>query len=331
HVARQSKESKRARDSLWYHDKALLMQAKEKGDVLDVEAEAFLADVECTAPCDQPLALTTTNLDDLFFSDVSYPLAQEMQQEEHLNSEFDWVLDDNMFTYDEYQNDFGVETVPTVVSADEADKQSMIAILQHLHTEIAGYVKVNDEHKLVNATLTAELERCKIEMQAFERNKFVPQKELSREQVYWLPAAKIASQSSTPAKPVAPFVHTRPVKSNVHKKVWKIKECITAFEKIIKERTAPPPSILSKVKEFERIFDKLDAEYEWILLEKKNMQIEKKNLLITNECLIANSIANDICSIVLAYDLVVPPSSDSSHCMLEELRTTYDRGTLQSP
>nr|GEW22534.1 hypothetical protein [Tanacetum cinerariifolium] len=165
----------------------------------------------------------------------------------------------------------------------------------------------------------------------------------------------------TPAKPVAPFVHNRPVKSDVHKKVWKIKECITAFEKIIKERTAPPPSILSshrlwhhtkecfdeqitpffnnikqlfqtlntnifqKVKEFERIFDELYAEYEWILLEKKNMQIEKKNLLITNECLIANSIANDICSIALAYDLVVPPSSDSSHCMLEELRTTCDR------
>nr|GEW09202.1 hypothetical protein [Tanacetum cinerariifolium] len=35
-------------------------------------------------------------------------------------------------------------------------------------------------------------------------DQFVPQKELSREQVYWLPAAEIASRSSTPAKPVAP-------------------------------------------------------------------------------------------------------------------------------
>ncbi|GJS12562.1 hypothetical protein Tco_0407034 [Tanacetum coccineum] len=41
---------------------ALLMEAKEKGDVLDAEAEAFLADVECTAPYDQPQALTTTNI-----------------------------------------------------------------------------------------------------------------------------------------------------------------------------------------------------------------------------------------------------------------------------
>nr|GFB29887.1 hypothetical protein [Tanacetum cinerariifolium] len=165
----------------WYHDKALLMQAKEKGAVLDVEAEALFADVKCTAPYDQPLALTTTNLfeanhEDAYDSDVDEgPHASaafmEMQQEEHLNSEVDSVLDDNMITYDEYQNDSGVEAVPTVVSADKADKQSMMVVLQRMHSEIAGYFKVNDEHKLVNATLTAELERCKIEMQALKCNK----------------------------------------------------------------------------------------------------------------------------------------------------------------
>nr|GEV34844.1 integrase, catalytic region, zinc finger, CCHC-type, peptidase aspartic, catalytic [Tanacetum cinerariifolium] len=109
--------------------------------------------------------------DDLFFSDVSYPLSQEMQQEEHLNSEVDSMLDDNIITCDEYQNDSGVEAVPTVVSAEEADKQSMIAVLQRMYTEIASYVRVNGEHKLVNATLTSELEWCMIEMQALERNK----------------------------------------------------------------------------------------------------------------------------------------------------------------
>nr|GFC31814.1 hypothetical protein [Tanacetum cinerariifolium] len=181
HIARQCKEPKHARDSQWYHDKALLMQAKEKRAVLDAEAEAFLADVESfmanlssTGGTNDSISSHINEVqisNDSFFSDVSYPLAQEMQQEEHLNSEVDSVLDDNMITYDEYQNDSGVEAVPTVVSADEADKQSMIAVLQYMHTEIAGYVRVNDEHKLVNATLTAELEWCKIEMQALKSNK----------------------------------------------------------------------------------------------------------------------------------------------------------------
>nr|GEV94640.1 hypothetical protein [Tanacetum cinerariifolium] len=141
----------------WYLDKALLMQAKDKGVVLDVEAEAFLADVECTAPYDQPLVLTTTNLfeakhEDAYDSDVD--------EGPHASAAFMANL-----------SSIGVEAIPTVVSADEADKQSMIAVLQRMHTKIAGYVRVNDEHKLVNATLTAELERCKIEMQALERNK----------------------------------------------------------------------------------------------------------------------------------------------------------------
>ncbi|GJW43614.1 hypothetical protein Tco_0072413 [Tanacetum coccineum] len=51
------------------------LPAQEKGDLLDAEAEAFLADVECTAPYDQPQALTTTNMfqanhEDAYDSDV---------------------------------------------------------------------------------------------------------------------------------------------------------------------------------------------------------------------------------------------------------------------
>ncbi|GJR92735.1 hypothetical protein Tco_0264909 [Tanacetum coccineum] len=46
--------------NVWFKDKALLMEAKERGAILDAEAEAFLVDVECTAPYAEPLAITTT-------------------------------------------------------------------------------------------------------------------------------------------------------------------------------------------------------------------------------------------------------------------------------
>nr|GFD17586.1 hypothetical protein [Tanacetum cinerariifolium] len=73
--ARQCKEPKRARNSQWYADKALLLNAQEKGEVLDVKAEAFLVDVECTAPYEGQLAMTTTNMfqanyEDAYDSDV---------------------------------------------------------------------------------------------------------------------------------------------------------------------------------------------------------------------------------------------------------------------
>nr|GFD52546.1 hypothetical protein [Tanacetum cinerariifolium] len=62
YVARQCKEPKHPKDSLWHQDKAMLLQAKENGAVLDAETKPFLADVECTVPLTEPLALTTTNM-----------------------------------------------------------------------------------------------------------------------------------------------------------------------------------------------------------------------------------------------------------------------------
>nr|GFB38560.1 hypothetical protein [Tanacetum cinerariifolium] len=68
---------------------------------------------------------------------------------------------------------------------------------------------------------------------------FVPQKELSREQVYWLPTEELATQKSNPPKPVTPFFHTRPTPSKLRTQLLKIKDCFPAFETIIKRRTTP--------------------------------------------------------------------------------------------
>ncbi|GKD43834.1 hypothetical protein Tco_1268479 [Tanacetum coccineum] len=57
-------------------DKALLIETKEKGDILDAEAKAFLADVECTSPFVEPLAITTTT-------------AFEVSHEDAYDSDFD--------------------------------------------------------------------------------------------------------------------------------------------------------------------------------------------------------------------------------------------------
>ncbi|GJW16368.1 hypothetical protein Tco_0020501 [Tanacetum coccineum] len=50
--------------------------------------------------------------------------------------------------------------------------------------------------------------------------------------------------------------------------------------------------------------------------------MEKKNLLIRNDCLITECLEKDICSIVLTSDSVVPPSSN---CLCEDLRSACDR------
>ncbi|GJV39577.1 hypothetical protein Tco_1418017 [Tanacetum coccineum] len=186
---------------------------------------------------------------------------------------------------------------------------------------------------------------------------FVPQKELSQEQAYWLSANEIASNASNPATPVTPFVHNRPPPSQVLFHFQQVNAVFHQFEGIINERTTQKPlyvsewcfdyakqfveqqlvpfydhfkkhiesaneTIFKEVKEYEQIFDDLDAEYERCVLDNKNLTIEKKNLLIKNDCLIAECLEKDICSIVLTSDIVVPPSSN---CLCEDLRSACDR------
>ncbi|GKA22530.1 retrovirus-related pol polyprotein from transposon TNT 1-94 [Tanacetum coccineum] len=537
HVARQCKEPKRKMDSQYFKDKALLMEAKEKGDVLDAEAEAFLADVECTAPYDQPQALTTTNMfqanhedaydsdvdegpnaavafmanlsstsatnnpvnevhsnDNQIFDNVDYQLSQEMHQEEHLDSDAETEIDDNTIPYHQYLLDTEAQNVPTEVSADTSDKVSMIAILTDLQTQLDGHAKVNQEKCLEIETLKNELLQCKQEIcrldthkvkldlenkvrqeQALviQRNKrnaelvqendllkstlsgkeksiaflqsekekilsekkdladsyldeivclknankvardmlqrfnmptqtipmlskkpkaatadlhkdllgtrnpglgyiakraqpvlydadtllhpthhpvsiwdsedvlvhqvvsmkkmsekpghvrpangfydklnammFVPQKELSGDQVYWLSAKEIASQASKPTTPATPFVHKSRPPSQVLASLQKVNAVFHQFEGIINERTTQKPLYVSEwcfdyakqfveqqlvpfydhfkkhiqaandtffkeVKEFEQIFDELEAEYEQCVLDNKNLTIEK--------------------------------------------------------
>nr|GEW08907.1 hypothetical protein [Tanacetum cinerariifolium] len=260
HVSRQCKEKKRVKDSQYFKDKMLLMEAKEKGAVLDAEAKAFLADVECTTPYDQPLAITTINNfevshEDVYNSDVdegphataafmanlsstsgtngattshvnevhtdnnqifvnvNHLLAHEMHQEEHLDSDVESDIDENTIPYHQYQLDSEVQDVPTEVSSVSPGEISMITILDDLRNQLDGHLKVNHEQSMVNYSLRAELARWTIKPINYAKlnalySHFVPQKELSREQVYWLPAEELATQKSNPPKPMTPFVYT---------------------------------------------------------------------------------------------------------------------------
>ncbi|GKA25900.1 hypothetical protein Tco_0712009 [Tanacetum coccineum] len=155
---------------------------------------------------------------------------------------------------------------------------------------------------------------------------FVPQKELSGDQAYWLSANEIASQASKSATPGTPFVRKSRPPSQVLASLRKVNAVFPQLEGIIKERTTQKPDYVSDwcfdyAKQF--IFDELEAEYEQCVLDNKNLTIEKKNLLIINECLIAEYLEKDICLIVLTPILCAVPSF--SNCFCEDLRSACDR------
>nr|GFB97580.1 hypothetical protein [Tanacetum cinerariifolium] len=153
----------------------------------------------------------------------------------------------------------------------------------------------------------------------YSEHMFVPQKELSREQVYWQSPADV-SPSTTPVKP---FVKTRPASSQVREKLECIKKTFPGFEKLVKDNSVVRPlhvteaiferikmifegqitpffewykqrvlefddAIVKEVSKYKRIFDELETEYENTLLAKKKLQIANKNLLIQNDTLLAS-------------------------------------------
>nr|GEU39615.1 hypothetical protein [Tanacetum cinerariifolium] len=123
--------------------------AKEKGIVLDAEAEAFLADMKYTIPYAEPLASTTTTAfevqtyDTYLFDNLNHQVSQEMHQGEQLDSDVDLAIDDddNTIPYHEYQLNNKVESNLTDVSSIIPSGISVITILDDVRSQLVGHIK----------------------------------------------------------------------------------------------------------------------------------------------------------------------------------------------
>ncbi|GJY19473.1 hypothetical protein Tco_0390964 [Tanacetum coccineum] len=218
------------------------------------EAKAFLADVECTSPYAEPLAITTTmafevSHEDAYDFDVDEAphaaaafMANLMQTcpstrqgtsndtDFHSETPCDVVIDDHDHTipYHQYQLKNEVESIPTDVSSVVPSGITVITILDDLRSQLAGHIKTNKEQCFANNSLKAELERYKTQ---------------------------------------------------------------------------------------------LDKEYDQYVIDKKSLEIENKKTLIQNECLLAESVSKDICSVVLTSDIAEPMSVEPrSNCVKKHSR-----------
>nr|GEY87257.1 integrase, catalytic region, zinc finger, CCHC-type, peptidase aspartic, catalytic [Tanacetum cinerariifolium] len=279
HVLRQCKEKKRVKDSQYFKDKMLLMEAKVKRAVLDAKAEAFLADVECTAPYDQPIATTTTNIFEVIHEDT-YDF--DVDEGPHAASAFMANLSSTSGTngattsHVNEQLDCEVQDVPTEVSSVSPGEISIITILDDLRNQLDGHLKAKiaqptlyDGHALLKPTNTP--------VRVHDSEESLVHVEVSR--------TKMSNRPGT-IKPIS------------------YAELNALYSHFV------PRKKLSR--------EQLDKEYKQCVLEKKKLQIENKNLLIQNECLITDCIAKDICSIVLSSDRDRPLSEElRSNCVRE--------------
>nr|GEW85719.1 hypothetical protein [Tanacetum cinerariifolium] len=151
-------------------DKALLMEAKEKGVVLEAEAEAFLADVECTADYDDSLDITTTTAfkvrhEDAYDSNIDEAPHSAVVFMANLTgrSTGEATSNDTDFHSEEEQLDSDVDSdiddYDNIISYHRR-KCSNLGIEDNLFKEVSEYMKIFDELDK-DVELKAEISKVK--------------------------------------------------------------------------------------------------------------------------------------------------------------------------
>nr|GEY10371.1 integrase, catalytic region, zinc finger, CCHC-type, peptidase aspartic, catalytic [Tanacetum cinerariifolium] len=316
HVARKCKEPKRAKDTQYYKDKIMMSDAKDRGVILDAEAEAFLADDAYDSDIDDgPHAAaafmanlsSTKEANGTSSSKINEDLDERNLEEIVCLQKANRVVSDLLKTYQQPTHTIHMLSKCSNIATSDLHKTALgSSNSRYGNIDLESHPAIYDSNRLLDPTHvpisiweTEETIALGAESRAkmFEKPgtvkpinydvlnnsyiQFVPQKELSYEQVYW--------QSASVVK--ALFVHTR-----LAKKV-----------------------LVKEVKEFEKIFDELDDEYEQRVQKIKSLEITNKNLVHEIECLTSDSIANDVCAIVHTTDVRMPLDAKISSSCVREL------------
>ncbi|GJT01982.1 retrovirus-related pol polyprotein from transposon TNT 1-94 [Tanacetum coccineum] len=184
HMARQCTQPKRPRNVAWFKDKLMLVEAQEVGQILDEEQLSFLADPDdldaYDSDCDDlssakaVLMANLSSCDPEVLSEVpyseSYPNdminqdVQEMQYSEqtHVDDFEDNEIHSgsNIISYSQYLQ----ETQDAVIQDTNPSAPNdllVLSLVEQMTDHVAHLDKENQTNKMVNESLTADLERYK--------------------------------------------------------------------------------------------------------------------------------------------------------------------------
>ncbi|GJR84382.1 retrovirus-related pol polyprotein from transposon TNT 1-94 [Tanacetum coccineum] len=177
HMARNYTQLKRPLNLEYFKDKMLLMQAQENGVVLDEEqllfiylqvdqCNAFDSDVD-EALIAQTMFMANLSSADPICNEAVHEIHNDVQPNYIVESDAEYTSDSNMIPYDQYVKDNIEPVVQSNVSFVPNDAYMMI--INEMHEQAAQCVSANEQNKVVNASLTAELARYKEQDERYER------------------------------------------------------------------------------------------------------------------------------------------------------------------
>ncbi|GKA40108.1 retrovirus-related pol polyprotein from transposon TNT 1-94, partial [Tanacetum coccineum] len=183
HIARNCTQPKRPQNSEYFNDK--IEQTNTFDDDVDEEPiqdlalnednvfqadqfDAFDSDVD-EAPTAQTMFMENLSSADPIYDE--HHEVQEMHNDVQPNyvvdSDAKYTSDSNMILYDQYVKDNEEQVVQSNVSSMPNDAYMMI--INEMHEQAVQCVFANEQHKVVNTSLTAELARYKEQVELYKK------------------------------------------------------------------------------------------------------------------------------------------------------------------
>ncbi|GJV95765.1 retrovirus-related pol polyprotein from transposon TNT 1-94 [Tanacetum coccineum] len=215
-----------------------------------------------------------------------HEMHDDVQPNYVVDSHADDTSDSNMIPYDQYVKDNTVLVVQNNVSFVPNDAYMMI--LNDIYEPSAQCVFVTSQNNVVDNSLSAELATYKEQVELYERRaKFELTK---REQ-------KIDEQLRIV------IADRNRKEENLKRELHSVKLQLTST--INHNNSMVDEALTKEIKEIKYIFEELEAEVDQNVIHRKHVEIEKKNLLIANDNLIADCLSKDVFYITTNSELTV--------------------------
>ncbi|GJY97291.1 hypothetical protein Tco_0514201 [Tanacetum coccineum] len=163
--------------------------------------------------------------------------------------------------------------------AEYTTKFAFMMLINDMHEHAAQCVFANEQNKVVKESLTAELARYKeqVEVQSALYN--------GHEMVKTNHAPAVVHDSKDTLE-IAEITRKRMLE--------KVKKSLCVLKRKLKHFEGIKMALVKEVKEMKEIFEQMEAEVDQNAVDKKSVEIERKNLLIENENLIADCLSNEL-------------------------------------
>nr|GEW63700.1 retrovirus-related Pol polyprotein from transposon TNT 1-94 [Tanacetum cinerariifolium] len=334
HIARNNTQPKRPQKSEYFTDKMLLMQAQENGVILDEEQLLFIIggqdNVVDEDVDEQPVQDLALNVDNVFQVDDCdafdsnnavyehhevHEMHDDVQPNYVVESHANYTSDSNMIPYDQNKLNYMKDGQFKLTEREQKiDEQIRIVITdrnikdENLKKELHSVKKQFSSTINHNKSMVKEVTSSKKDFKQKE-NKYLEEfldmkslKEKVEDKLYKQDQSlqtvhmlcKPKSYYDGQNKSITPTWITEGERGFEQTKKCYLTEVIPFFKTLKDHFEGIQKALTKEIKEMKEIFEELEAEVDQNVVHRKHEEIERKNILIANDNLIADCLSKDV-------------------------------------